>query len=317
MNPAYTITNDCVSVVIRGEVITVRRGSVNFDAARQAVINEQWEGIEKILIPGHAVEKWLGDGFVFRDGFIVYGEDRIDLRLSERMVKMAAQGENPTALMKFWRRLQNNPSARSVDQLYGFLENKGIPIDDEGYILAYKSVRNDYLDHYSGTVANTVGATHKMPRNKISDDPNQACHFGFHVGALEYASAFGGSDRRILICKVDPADVVCVPYDHSMQKVRVCQYTVQSEHGDQSFLSDTYHPSTPEVSYEEGGEYYEEDYAEDPDDLDLSGNTPDLDSMTIKDLRRFARYNGVRNPGAILGGKAALKDAIRAVFAKP
>lgn len=307
MNPAYTITNDCVSVVIRGEVITVRRGSVNFEAARQAVINEQWEGIEKVLIPGHAVEKWLGKGFFFREGVIFYGEDKIDPRLSERMVKMAAQGDNPTALMKFWRRLQHNPSMRSVEQLYGFLENKGIPIDDEGFILAYKAIRADYKDFHSGKCDNTVGQVLSMPRNRISDDPNQACHYGFHVGALEYASTFGGSDRRIVVCRVDPADVVCVPYDHSMQKVRVCRYEVLSEHGDQSFLSDTYHPSDPDFSNENEGEYYK-DY---PEDVESSGNTPDFENMTVENLRRWARNNGIRNPGSIRGGKAALIQKIK------
>jgi hypothetical protein len=45
------------------------------------------------------------------------------------------------------------------------------------------------------------------------------------VGALGYVNSFrqGG---KIVICKVDPADVVCVPYDSSQQKMRVCKYLV-------------------------------------------------------------------------------------------
>lgn len=308
MTPSYTITNDSVAVVIDGRVITVRRGAVNFDAARAAVLAERWDGIEKVLVPGHAVEKWLGDGFTFRDGCIAYGDDRIDARLSDRLVRMAEAGVDPTAWMKFWRRLQNNPSMRSVEQLYGFLENKGIPVDAEGYILAYKSIRSDYKDHHTGKCDNSVGQVLSMPRNRISDDPNQACHYGFHVGALEYAGTFGGSGSRMVICRVDPADVVCVPYDHSMQKVRVCRYEVISEQEHPGHLSDTYEDVLPEDDDEDDG-YVPGDDEDGWDDEDDGG--PDLDGMTLAELRVYAKSIGVKRVNNILGGKDALIQVIR------
>ncbi|NBR00155.1 MAG: hypothetical protein EBT79_07560 [Actinobacteria bacterium] len=300
--PSYTITNDNVTVIIGGRVITVRRGAVNFDAARNAVLNEQWDGIEQVLVPGHAVQRWLGNGFAFTDGVITYGEDKVDARLSERLVRMAEAGDDPTAWMKFWRRLQNNPSMRSVEQLYGFLENKGIPVDAEGYILAYKSIRPDWKDHHSGKCDNSVGNVLQMPRNKISDDPNQACHYGYHVGALEYASTFGGSGDgiRIVICRVDPADVVCVPYDHSMQKVRVCKYEVVAEHKDRTHLSDTFEDIRPE------GVIPEKDADLDPEE---DAEVP-LDGRSLADLRAYAKSIGVKRINNILGGKAGLIKAI-------
>lgn len=307
MTPSYTITNDSVSVVIDGRVITVRRGAVNFDAARAAVLAEQWDGIEKVLVPGHAVERWLGNGFAFRDGCIVYGDERVDARLSNRLLRMAEEGADPTAWMKFWRRLQNNPSMRSTEQLYGFLEHRGIPVDAEGYILAYKSIRNDYKDHHTGKCDNSVGQVLSMPRNRISDDPNQACHYGFHVGALEYAGTFGGDGSRIVICRVDPADVVCVPYDHSMQKVRVCRYEVVAEQDRPEFLSSTYEDVRPEDDDEDDDE-------EDGDYDDEAGPyRDDLDDMTLADLRAYAKSIGVKRVNNILGGKAALILAIRGV----
>lgn len=306
--PSYTITNDNVTVVIDGRVITVRRGAVNFDAARAAVLNEQWDGIENVLVPGHAVQRWLGNGFAFTDGVITYGEDKVDARLSARLVRMAEAGDDPTAWMKFWRRLQDNPSMRSVEQLYGFLENKGIPIDAEGYILAYKSIRPDWKDHHSGTCDNSVGNVLQMPRNRISDDPNQACHYGYHVGALEYASTFGGSGDgiRIVICRVDPADVVCVPYDHSMQKVRVCRYEVIAEHEDRTHLSDTYEDVRPEDDWDgdDDGDDWDDDDGDGDDDP-----VADPDS-TLADLRAYAKSIGVKRINNILGGKAGLIKAI-------
>lgn len=111
------------------------------------------------------------------------------------------------------------------------IQHKGIPIDDEGNILAYKAVNRNYTDCYTGTVDNSVGAENEMPRNKISDDPNIGCHHGYHVGAIDYARHFGPPSRRIIICKVDPKDVVCIPKDSSFQKMRVCRYKVIGNYG--------------------------------------------------------------------------------------
>lgn len=144
---------------------------------------------------------------------------------------MATDGQDPTMLLKFWVRLKNNPSWRSVKQLFNFLDHENIPFTKDGCFLAYKSVRNDYKDVHSSKWDNSPGAVNEMPRNEISDDPLEACHIGFHVGALSYARIFHGS--RIMVCKVDPADVVCVPYDAGQQKMRVSKYKVLGEHSGQ------------------------------------------------------------------------------------
>jgi hypothetical protein len=324
--PAYTLTNDSVTVIIDGTTLTVRRGAPNFDDARHAVLEDRWADIAFIMAPGHAVSRWLGDGFTFNEGVIWFDGEPVDSRLSDRMIKMMSKDENPAALMKFWRRLQNNPSMRSVEQLYGFLENKGIPLDAEGYILAYKSINSDYKDHHTGKCDNTVGQVLSMPRNRISDDPNQACHYGYHVGALEYASTFGGSGSRIVICRVDPADVVCVPYDHSMQKVRVCRYEVMSEQERPDFMSDTYEEVEPEYDdycddygdgdYGDSAEDYDDDDAGDEEGGDgwveeetidfTTMNPADMHDCPLADLRAVAKTLGIKRVNNIIGGKAAL-----------
>jgi hypothetical protein len=119
------------------------------------------------------------------------------------------------------------------------MQHKGIPLTDDGNFLAYKSVRKDYKDHHSGQFDNSPGVVNEMPRNKISDDPRIECHEGFHVGALEYASTFK-SDGRVVVCEVDPVDVVCIPYDYSQQKMRVSKYKVIGNHNGESLSSTTH-----------------------------------------------------------------------------
>lgn len=140
-----------------------------------------------------------------------------------------AKGESPDPFLKFAERLQKNPSFRSVQQLHGFLEHSNIPITKDGCFLAYKGVTSELKDKHSGKIDNHPGVVNEMPRNQVSDDPEVACHYGFHVGDLSYARGFAS---RTIVCKIDPADVVCVPKDSEQRKVRVCRYRVVGFYGD-------------------------------------------------------------------------------------
>jgi len=158
-----------------------------------------------------------------------YEGEAIPSDINARVLSMAAAGKDPAPLFLFWERLKKNPSMRSVEQLYSFLKHGGIPITKDGCFLAYKGVRSDYTDGHTGKVDNRPGVVNKMARNKVSDDPRTPCHYGFHVGAYGYAGTFS---QRTVICKVDPEHVVCVPYDHNGEKMRVCEYKVIGNYGE-------------------------------------------------------------------------------------
>jgi hypothetical protein len=228
-NVRYTITNDTATVVIDGKTTVVRRGSANFEQVKQNLINGDTDDIESVLSPASAIISWAKDAFKVENGTVYHNDRALPGELTQRILDMTKSGDDPAALLNFWERLQKNPSARSVSQLFPFLQNSGIPITPDGCFLAYKGVRSNYADCYTGTIFNTPGSRHEMERNLISDDPSTACHFGLHVGALEYAANF--AQGRVVICKIDPKDVVCIPYDYSHQKMRVCAYEVIGEYG--------------------------------------------------------------------------------------
>jgi len=232
MNPIkYTATNDSVMVIWDGKPVTVKKGAANFENLRKALIEEKWGEVPAHLRQDSSIEKWANGKFKVNNGVVSYNGQELPTDLNRRIVEMASKGENPSSLMNFWERLKKNPSMRSVEQLWNFLNNIGIPITEDGCFLAYKAVRADFKDVHSGTIDNSIGKIIEMPRNEISDDPNHACHKGLHVGALEYTGNFH-SGGKMLICKVDPEHVVCVPNDHSYQKMRVCKYEVLGLHGE-------------------------------------------------------------------------------------
>tara|TARA_Y100000310_G_scaffold119771_1_gene118490 strand:- start:784 stop:1812 length:1029 start_codon:yes stop_codon:yes gene_type:complete len=220
----YRGSRDSVTVVIDGEAHTVRKGTANYRGLMSALADERWDDVPGLVSVRKAVESWAQGEFKVSGGSILFQNDSVPAAISKRIMAMITADEDATPLLNFYERLDRNPSSRSVNQLPGFLDNAGIPMEPDGTFLAYKSVRSDYRDHHSGKVNNKPGQIPKVKRNKVSDDPNHTCHFGLHVGALAYARTFG-SGGRIIIVRVDPENVVCVPSD-TAEKMRVCTYEV-------------------------------------------------------------------------------------------
>jgi hypothetical protein len=190
-------------------------------------MDEDWNAVPQHLTVDKSLKNWAKGRFTMQGEQLKFDGRDVPRDFNKRVLEMVAKGESPDRLFKFWERLQKNPSMRSVEQLFPFLSHQGIPITANGTFLAYKGVKHDYTDCHTGKISNKPGLVHEMPRNQISDDPNEACHVGFHVGALGYAKGFG---KVVVICEVDPEHVVCVPYDAAQQKMRVCKYLVKGHH---------------------------------------------------------------------------------------
>lgn len=146
--------------------------------------------------------------------------------LTRRILEFAEKDLPVEPLVKFLERVSANPSNRAVNELYDFLEHRQLPLTPNGTFIAYKAVRKDFYDKYSGTILNSVGSTISVPRNAVDDDRARGCSHGLHVGTYDYAIGYGGRDSLMLIAEVDPADVVSVPTDCSCQKLRTCRYKV-------------------------------------------------------------------------------------------
>lgn len=171
-------------------------------------------------------------GLVVDGNSILYNGTPLNSVLVTHILQMKNEGFEIDGMLKFLENLLKNPSRRSVEQLYQFLAHRNMPITEDGCFIAYKSVRSDYKDKHSGKFSNTVGTEISCERNMVDDDPRNTCSYGFHVGALKYSGPggeFHSSGDKVVLCKVNPADVVAVPADHNAQKLRVCKYIVIDE----------------------------------------------------------------------------------------
>ena len=127
-------------------------------------------------------------------------------------------------IVNFFEKVLDNPSERSVNNLYDFLKHNDIKIDENGDIIGYKMVRPDRYDQFSGTIWNGDNERIWMPRHEVDCDPNHTCSRGLHICASKYLGFFNGTIT--IKVRVNPRDVCAVPYDYDGAKMRVNHYTV-------------------------------------------------------------------------------------------
>lgn len=158
-------------------------------------------------------------------------------RLVERLVGLLKDKDIDAVdnLCLFAERLALNESQEAVDGLYNFLEATCIDIDKEGYVIAFKKIREDFTDCYTGTIDNSVGQAPEVPRKAVDPNPNQTCSHGLHVCSSSYLRSFGG--QRVMKVRVDPKDFVAVPRDYNDAKARVCRYEVIEDITDAYFAN--------------------------------------------------------------------------------
>lgn len=204
----------------------------------------------------------LTDDISIVDGQVRYMGEVVHNTAARRILEFMQAGLPFKPLARFLSRAKQNVSQVSANEGYDFLENKNLPITEDGCFLAYKAVRADWKDKYSGTLDNTPGSVVKMPRKRVDDDRRNECSNGLHVGAMDYVTIYGGGDDRIIIVKVDPANIVSVPADYNFMKMRVSEYTVVEEYKG-NLVRPLYHDdATP---YDEDEDFDDEGWADEGD----------------------------------------------------
>jgi hypothetical protein len=190
-------------------------------------------------------DRGLGGKLTLSAGCILYDGEPVDAELNRRVLQSVNEGFDLTAMVNFCTKLFDNSSRKSIQTLYPFMAKGKMAITPDGNIQVYRVVTPDYYDKHTKSMYNGVGQRVSMPRNKVADDPDEACAAGLHVCSFGYLHTFYSSGDRVLLCEVNPKNVVSVPKDHAFEKMRVCEFEVIADITDQylrageCFLSNT------------------------------------------------------------------------------
>ena len=221
-----------IFLVLDGKDYSINAGNSSFSKALEAYNAKDWESFIYIVNPEIRLKSLYAsyEGIEVKDGNLYVFGDPIHSTIAKRVISFIEHGLDCVHLFKFILKLNMNPSKRAVDELYTFLEHRALPVTDNGNFLAYKAVRADYTDKYTGKFLNTIDSVLEMPRNKVDDNKENGCSYGFHAGSVDYAKDFMNADGHLMLVEINPADVVSIPTDCQYQKLRTCKYKVVGEY---------------------------------------------------------------------------------------
>ena len=256
-----------VTVMMDGTTHTINADHPNYSGIREALKIKDHALVEKLINVAKSIANFAVGKITVTGDKVFYGEFEVKGSVVQRILSMIREGFDAAPMTLFLENLMSNPSKRAVDELYGFLEATALPITEDGCFLAYKKVRDDYKDFYSGKFDNSVGTVLEMPRNQVDEDKDRTCSYGLHFCSLSYLPHYHGGYGKVMIVKINPRDVVAVPADYNNAKGRTCRYEVIGEHAsenDEAFRTSVWtgfddeeeqeFPDNDDTSYDQGYE---------------------------------------------------------------
>jgi hypothetical protein len=229
-NVSAIISNDGnLTIFITGKSYNITTDHPNYNKIITALKAKTFDVIPNLIDVGAAITEYGEGNLVVDNGMIFYKGMPIRNALTDRIFAFIEKELPYEPLLRFMENLMENPSKRSVEELYTFLEANELPITEDGFVLGYKRVNDDFKDLYTGKVDNSIGAINEMPRNFVDDDKEKTCSFGYHIAGKSYLKHYCAGQGKIIVVKFNPKDAVSVPVDYQNSKIRVCRYEVLYE----------------------------------------------------------------------------------------
>ena len=236
--PPMVFSDAGITIFINNSMLLAPTDHPNFTKVKQAITDHKFDLIENLLDIRKTVVNYvnhLKSDFTLVGDFLCYQGKPFTMEVTDKVLRMIEAGQPAEPIYNFLVKVRQNPLVSAQDELLLFCVANKFMIHEDGDIIAYKSVRGDYTDIYSGKHKNSVGSTLEMKRDEVDTDRNRTCSRGFHFAAFDYASTWSGNidgvNRRLLVMKINPADVVAIPSDYNNQKGRTWKYTILSEIG--------------------------------------------------------------------------------------
>ena len=138
----YTLSENSLTIFWEGKPYTIRKDHPNFKLARQAIFDARYDDLGDLIDIAKAVENFVEGDIEVKDEVVYYKGHRLHGVVVDKLLEMLRAGMKDSALSRnFITRLQANPSANSVNELYSFMSYKSLATTPEGKVLGYKGVQ--------------------------------------------------------------------------------------------------------------------------------------------------------------------------------
>jgi hypothetical protein len=237
----FTITPSSISVVLQGRPRQLNNTHMNFLAVREALkqldqarLAGDEEAHTILLDKLHQFVDVPTFIAIVTEGRVQVGKDGVRFdgkplsgHFTDRLIGLLSEGFDVRPLARMLDRLDKAPVADAKDGFLRWLEKSNMPLCEDGCFIAYKYVRADYMDGFSGRINNAIGAV--IPRlevDGVNTDRNQTCaESGYHFCSFGYLC---GQQPRVMLVKIAPEDVASFP-DSEAAKGRCLFYEIVDE----------------------------------------------------------------------------------------
>ncbi|MEQ6333273.1 helix-turn-helix domain-containing protein [Sphingobium sp. MK2] len=233
---SFTIGRSTITVFIDGSIATIDDSHANYvpllaelrkpPEERDLIAIEKFSTIKKMLASMNFGPVTVTEVEVLFEG------SPVGSYLAKRMLEIFNDGIDITPYAAFMVNVLKNPAGYIHQELYEWMEKAQLPITPDGHFIAFKKVRRNYKDCHSGLFDNSVGTLLEMDREACDTNRHRTCSTGFHFCSASYLPQFGG--ERVMVVKINPADVTSIPSDYAFAKGRTCRYEVIAELSAQS-----------------------------------------------------------------------------------
>lgn len=266
MSLKYISRDDSVVVVLNGTPYVVDNEDFRYWDVMAAIANQDESKLQSLLSIKERARDMLNElskqGIEECGNEFTYLGNPIEMDLSAYL-RTSLDNGTWGFVVNFIKRLFDNPSHDTRQRLFRFMQKNKLPIQEDGTFLAFKVVRENYLDKHSGTVNNSPGGV--IPRfnwSEVDTNPDITCSRGYHACSKEYLSSFYSSGDRIVSVAIGPEDVGAIPSDYNESKLRCRWYAVKEDITDSVVgdfsLARIGGGLTPD--YYDDDDYLEEDY---------------------------------------------------------
>jgi len=262
----YIVTRETITLTRGNETRTIKKSMGVFDDVRDLILEDDLEGAWSSASPKESLMKATAGFITIEGNQVLFQGVPLKNEMANRVISLVTRHGSKYVghLANFASRCMENTSFRAINELLSFMEKNTLPITADGCFLTYKKVNPKYMDIHSTSVCNMPwdvytksfnGSKLEYPvllkggkndevttiytedgcaivstdRRNVDDNYNQTCSNGLHVCGYSYLGHFGSHESgtdKILVCKVDPKNVVSVPRDYNDQKMRVCEYEI-------------------------------------------------------------------------------------------
>lgn len=230
----WTYSDGTIAVYLHGKAIPVTSDNVNYTAILSALRCKDWDLIPDLLEVAQGIMRMADGRIEIKGDELFYLGQPLVNSITDRILALLREGvKSLSPICNFLENVMANPNVDARERIFTFAEKSHLPLTPDGCLLAYRGVDGDFHPRHTGPdgvkLDNHPGKIVKIPRSECDEDSHQCCSSGLHFCSLPYLGPVGnwcGERDIIIVVKVNPRDVVAVPYTYQDTKARCCRFEV-------------------------------------------------------------------------------------------